>query len=156
MNYSGQNVNHSRANSSKSNSTNVSNTNQNDSQQKLQKLPFRITAVSSQEEGYPVTELLNHTPFSRGWQSARFCEYPQEIIIEFQSVLRVRQIQYLSHQYKISSKIEILISNGEKFKKIGFFPLPVQPRHTRALCNNFQNIFFSNTSSYTTKRDLNI
>ena len=35
-----------------------------------------------ESEGYPVTELLNHTPFSRGWQSSKFCEYPQEIVLE--------------------------------------------------------------------------
>lgn len=83
-----------------------------------------------ESEGYPVTELLNHTPFSRGWQSSKFCEYPQEIVLEFPSPVRVKQIQFLSHQYKISSKIEISILDGnssqntqKKFKKIGFLGL---------------------------------
>ena len=41
-----------------------------------EKIPFRITHVSSQDPDYQVRELLNHTPFSRGWLSARFCNYP--------------------------------------------------------------------------------
>lgn len=71
-------------------------------------------------------ELLNHTPFSKGWQSSRFCDYPQEILIELPNFIRVKQIQFLSHHYKITSKIEILIltqKNTKKFKKIGYLSL---------------------------------
>lgn len=88
-----------------------------------------------QEEGYPVTELLNHTPFSKGWQSSRFCDYPQEITLEFASYVKIKQLQFLSHQYKISSKIEIHILNpktSKKFKKIGFLCLDSNER------SNFQ------------------
>ena len=91
-----------------------------------QKLKFRITEISSQEEGYPASELLNHSPYSKGWQSSRFCDYPQEITVEFPSYVKVKQLQFLSHQYKISSKIEILIFNpkgSKKYKKIGFLSL---------------------------------
>lgn len=91
-----------------------------------QKLKFRVTEVTSQEEGYPVTELLNHTPFSKGWQSSRFCDYPQEITFEFPTYVRIKQLQFLSHQYKISSKIEIFILNpkiNKKYKKIGYLCL---------------------------------
>lgn len=91
-----------------------------------QKLKFRITEVTSQEEGYPVNELLNHSPYSKGWQSSRFCDYPQEIVVEFPNYVKVKQLQFLSHQYKITSKIEILIFNpkqSKKFRKIGFLSL---------------------------------
>ena len=111
----------------------------------LQKLPFRIIEVTSkiyniilgEEQNYPVTELLNHTPFSRGWQSSRFPDYPQEIVLEFPSVVKICQIQFLSHQYKITSKIEIFINNQnakgvKKFKKIGHLSLDSNER------SNFQ------------------
>ena len=39
---------------------------------KWQKIPFRIVHVSSEDEEYSVRELLNRTPFSRGWLSSRF------------------------------------------------------------------------------------
>lgn len=89
----------------------------------------------AQEEGYPVTELLNHTPFSKGWQSSRFADFPQEITFSFPSYVKVKKLEVLSHQYKISSKIEIHIlnpKNSKKYKKIGYLCLDSNER------SNFQ------------------
>jgi centrosomal protein CEP104 len=99
-----------------------------------QKIPFRIVHVSSEEEEYSVRELLNRTPFSRGWLSGRFCNYPQELLIEFPKPIKMREIQFLSHQYNIASKIEIFIlpPQSEKYKKIGYLSLDSNER------SNFQ------------------
>ena len=101
---------------------------------KWQKIPFRIVHVSSEEEEYSVRELLNRTPFSRGWLSGRFCNYPQELLIEFPKPIKMREIQFLSHQYNIASKIEIFIlpPQSEKYKKIGYLSLDSNER------SNFQ------------------
>ena len=101
---------------------------------KWQKIPFRIVHVSSEDEEYSVRELLNRTPFSRGWLSSRFCNYPQELLIEFQKPIKMREIQFLSHQYSIATKIEIYIlpPQSEKFKKIGYLSLDSNER------SNFQ------------------
>ena len=101
---------------------------------KWQKIPFRIVQVSSQDEEYSVRELLSHTPFSRGWLSSRFCDYPQQLLIEFPKPIKMREIQFLSHQYSIASKIEIFIlpPQSEKFKKIGYLSLDSNER------SNFQ------------------
>ncbi len=32
---------------------------------------------SSEDPEFPATELNAHSPHTLGWQSARFCEYPQ-------------------------------------------------------------------------------
>ena len=97
---------------------------------KWQKIPFRIVHVSSEDESHSVKELLDHTPFSRGWQSSRFCNYPQELLLEFPKVIKMREIQFLSHQYNIASKIEIYIlpPQTEKFKKIGYLSLDSNER----------------------------
>jgi len=42
-----------------------------------------------------------------GWCSKKFCSYPQELILQFAVPIRLRQLQILSHQYKISSRVEI-------------------------------------------------
>ena len=99
-----------------------------------QKIPFRIVHVSSEDEEYSVRELLNRTPFSRGWLSSRFCNYPQELLIEFPKPVKMREIQFLSHQYNIASKIEIFVlpPQSEKFKKIGYLSLDSNER------SNFQ------------------
>ena len=74
--------------------------------------------------------MLNHTPFSRGWLSARFCNYPQEILLEFPKIVRIKAIQFLSHQYNIASKIEVFVRppSSEKFKKIGYLSLDSNER----------------------------
>ena len=101
---------------------------------KWQKIPFRIVHVSSEDEEYSVRELLNRTPFSRGWLSSRFCNYPQELLIEFPKPIKMREIQFLSHQFNIASKIEIFIlpPQSEKYKKIGYLTLDSNER------SNFQ------------------
>lgn len=47
--------------------------------QQLQKLRYRLLYISSHDPDYPPTELLSLTPSTKGWQSQRFCQYPQEI-----------------------------------------------------------------------------
>ena len=64
-----------------------------------QKIPFRITHVLSEDEEYAVRELFNRTPFSRGWLSSLFCNYPLELLIEFPKPIKMREIQFLSHQF---------------------------------------------------------
>ena len=99
-----------------------------------QKIPFKIIHVSSEDENHSIKELLNHTPFSRGWISAKFCNYPQEILLEFPNPIKMREIQFLSHQFNIASKIEIFIKTpgSDKFKKIGYLSLDNNER------SNFQ------------------
>lgn len=103
----------------------------------LYKLKFRVIYCSGEDPEFPVTELLENSPQSRGWQSPKFCEYPQEIIIQFSNPSRLRQIQFLSHQSKIASKIELFtfIPSGEqamssqiplnevKFNRLGYLSL---------------------------------
>lgn len=99
-----------------------------------------------EDSDYPVTELLDNSPQSRGWQSAKFCEYPQEIIVQFTNIVKLKQIQFLSHQAKIAQRIELytFVPTGQQamsqqiplnqivFKKLGFLSLDSNER------SNFQ------------------
>ncbi len=69
------------------------------------KLKYRIIEASSEDPEYPVFELLKGME-SNGWVSSRFCNYPQEILIQFLSPVNLKQINILSHEKKISSMIE--------------------------------------------------
>ena len=105
-----------------------SNSTQTPQKKILQKLPYRIISVTSEAESFSVRELLNHTPFSPGWQSSRFCSYPQEIQVEFPSVIHLKEIQFLSHQFKIPNKIEIHIDFNGKVQKVGYLSLDSNER----------------------------
>ena len=48
----------------------------------MEKLDFRLTHFSGEDAEYRAVELNKHTPSTKGWQTARFCEYPQEIGLE--------------------------------------------------------------------------
>jgi centrosomal protein CEP104 len=84
---------------------------------------------SGEDSEYPADELNVHSPHTKGWQSPRFCEYPQEIGFQLVSgTARLSQVQILSHQSKIASKIEIFIGNGldynsAQYKRLGYLSL---------------------------------
>lgn len=95
---------------------------------------FRTKTVffsSEDKEGQCVAHLLDATDTNqRGWQSERFCSYPQELIFEVldgdeNEGCSLSELQILIHQSNIATKIEVSISSGEKdylkakFEKLG-------------------------------------
>lgn len=74
-------------------------------ERKPHRLNFKINHCSSEDPDYPVTELLLQSPEAKGWQSKRFSEYPQIIVIELFEAALLSQIAVLSHQSKISTKV---------------------------------------------------
>ncbi|XP_061197353.1 centrosomal protein of 104 kDa-like isoform X1 [Saccostrea echinata] len=75
------------------------------------KLPFRVIHVSGQDESYRAAELNYHSPLTKGWQSSRYCLYPQDIVLQLEHRSRLRKIQILSHQYLIATKIEFFVGD---------------------------------------------
>lgn len=79
---------------------------------------------SCSDENHSGDELLKFGPHTRGWQSARSVTYPQELVLRFSEPVTVQQLQILSHQSKITPKIEIFVcfppSDGLKFRRLGF------------------------------------
>ena len=77
-------------------------------------------STSEDREGQYFASLLDTTETNqRGWQSERFCVYPQVLVIEIldgdsEEGCNLSEIQILIHQSNISRKIEVSISNGEK------------------------------------------
>ncbi len=67
------------------------------------KLSFQVIYSSSADEQYQATELNQHGPFVNGWQSGRFCSYPQELVLQFENYIRLKRVQLLSHQFLIGN-----------------------------------------------------
>ncbi|GLH11377.1 Uncharacterized protein GBIM_16168, partial [Gryllus bimaculatus] len=59
------------------------------------------SASMREDERHRASELNAHGPTVRGWQSARCCSYPQELVLELHAVATVQRIQVLAHQYLI-------------------------------------------------------
>jgi centrosomal protein CEP104 len=100
----------------------------------MSKIRFRVVNYSSEAPDYPAAELNSHSPNTRGWQSIKFSEYPQEVGMELLGgEFRLSQVQILSHQSKISTKIEIFIGTGSdyhtaNYKRLGFLSLDTNER----------------------------
>ncbi|XP_033642049.1 centrosomal protein of 104 kDa-like [Asterias rubens] len=94
------------------------------------KIFFTVIHASGVDNGFNIRELEVHSPLSRGWQSTRFCLYPQEIVIQLAEKIRIRKLQLLAHQYLIPTKIEFYIGSlppdhittlhGTRYKRLGY------------------------------------
>ncbi|XP_018419582.1 PREDICTED: centrosomal protein of 104 kDa, partial [Nanorana parkeri] len=97
------------------------------------KIGFFVVSSSGHEDAFSAKELMIHAPTVNGWRSPRFCQYPQEIVIQMVERCRIRKLQLLAHQYMISSKIEFYISESlpeyftpyqsERFRRLGYVAL---------------------------------
>jgi centrosomal protein CEP104 len=97
-------------------------------------ISFVAIHSSGEDDEYPAAELNHHTPQTKGWQSAKFCEYPQELGFEIESgESHLSQVQILSHQCKIATKVEVFIGQGNDYhtatyKRLGYLSLDSNER----------------------------
>lgn len=100
------------------------------------KIKFKVVYASSREPGCDEKQLEVHQRDNKGWQSARFCDYPQELILELKETSTVKQLQILSHQSKISRRVELYVASGVNktvwrdadFKRLGYLSLDKNER----------------------------
>lgn len=71
------------------------------------KLIYQVMEVSSEDDSYPISELLAQK--SKGYQSQRFTMYPVEITLSLNQFSRVENLQILTHAFKIPAKMDILV-----------------------------------------------
>ncbi|KAG8468904.1 hypothetical protein KFE25_007422 [Diacronema lutheri] len=100
-------------------------------------LRFVVASCSSEDDEHPARELHNTTAQSRGWQCAHFAPFPQELLLRFEGLVHLSQLQVLCHQYKIPSRVELFTSTepstlasaaGASFKRLGHFSLDPNAR----------------------------
>merc|ERR1740130_296423 len=91
---------------------------------------YQVVKSTSHDVGYSAAELDGHgstTSTTKGWVSARFCEYPQKLLLKFWGVSDLKKIQILSHQSKIATSIEVFVGNregdGVAWERLGYLSL---------------------------------
>jgi len=94
----------------------------------MSKLSFTVAYSSGEDIDYPARELNVHSPHTVGWQSPRFCDFPQEVGLALSRPSRLSQVQLLSHQSKIATKIELYVGEGGSYstanwKRLGYLSL---------------------------------
>lgn len=68
-------------------------------------LKYRLIESSSEDPDYSLKEILKGSK-GGGWRSVRYCQYPQEIIIQFNQPVNLKQISLLLHEKIIPSQIK--------------------------------------------------
>nr|CCA24241.1 conserved hypothetical protein [Albugo laibachii Nc14]CCA25878.1 conserved hypothetical protein [Albugo laibachii Nc14] len=98
----------------------------------ITKLEFTAIGCSGEDPDHVANELNCHTTHCKGFMTPKNCEYPQELILRLNGgSSRVTQIQFLSHQSHIASKIELYWGQGTSncaledvlFYRLGYFTL---------------------------------
>ena len=87
---------------------------------RYQILKYTIIGASSKDPDHPLEKISSNNP-QDGWHSARFCSYPQEIIIEFHSRVNIKQINILIHEKKIPSIIEFVNCFEQKINEQKYY-----------------------------------
>ncbi|EWM24192.1 flagellar associated protein [Nannochloropsis gaditana] len=79
----------------------------------MSKIRFQVVYASGQDPEHPAEELNVHSPATEGWQSPRFCDYPQELgLFLLDTPCHLSRVQILSHQSKIATKVELFVGDG--------------------------------------------
>ncbi|EER19212.1 hypothetical protein Pmar_PMAR028677 [Perkinsus marinus ATCC 50983] len=80
------------------------------------RLRYEVVYVSSEDGAHPASELMVPETTGvgmtsgQGWISKRFPAYPQILILELERRSTINQMQFLSHQSAISTKLELYVS----------------------------------------------
>ena len=74
------------------------------------KLRYELLFCSSEDDFARASELTRPLPSTRGWQSAKQCEYPQQLAFRFDGEVTLRQVQILVHESKTPARIDVYVS----------------------------------------------
>ncbi|KAG0077253.1 hypothetical protein BGZ90_007476 [Linnemannia elongata] len=112
-----------------------------------QRLPYEIQMASGWDTGYPPEELvgLMQTSVGKGWHTPRFGSYPQDLVLRFScGHSRIRQIQILSHQYKVASKLDFWMGSWKGTQDVQTDPSGTGTQSGRESNNEYDNSFEGN------------
>lgn len=90
---------------------------------------------------------------ARGLTFDRYCSYPQEIIVQLiDGECRITQLQILSHQNCISSKIELFVGHGPsfnqcKFTRLGYLSLS-DNASSEYRARELKSVYVENTAQF--------
>ncbi|KAF9085242.1 hypothetical protein BGX23_009836 [Mortierella sp. AD031] len=121
-----------------------------------QRLPYEIQMASGWDTGYPPEELvgLMQTSVGKGWHTPRFGGYPQDLVLRFScGHSRIRQIQILSHQYKIASKLDFWMGSWKGTQDVRTDPSGTDTPSGRESLGEYDSSFGDNGEGRTYDHD---
>lgn len=85
-------------------------------------LGYRVVSCTSEDPQHPISSIQLSSIRSTGYQSAPNPHYPIEFILDLGSVAEIDTIQFVSHQYKIASRLDLYVAlEDQTFRALGSF-----------------------------------
>jgi len=82
---------------------------------------FSVVFCGGEDPEFVAAELNAHSPQTKGWQSPAFCSFPVELGLGFsEGEAQLSQLQILSHENKIATKIDVFVGRGSKYEMSSF------------------------------------
>ena len=92
-----------------------------------------MVQVTSEEEGYRGSQLMETGPQAKGWLTAKYCIYPQSVVVALDHRTALDKLQILGQPWAVTTSLEIWIGDVPKgsdvdvskayFMKVGEFPM---------------------------------
>lgn len=83
-------------------------------------LNYTIISCTSEDSSHPISSILKSSINSTGWQSTPNSHYPIEFIVDLSSLVELDTLQFVSHQYKIASRLDLYVAGSDKkYKGLG-------------------------------------
>ena len=76
------------------------------------RIMYRVVEVTSEEEGHSRMELLEVGPHAKGWMAAKYCIYPQTIILGLENRTTVEKLQIMGHPWAVTTKVSTSSFDG--------------------------------------------
>ena len=85
-------------------------------------ISYNVVSCTSEDPSNPISTIQTSSIRSSGWQSSNNPRYPVEFVIDFGLEAEIDTIQFVSHQYKIASRVDLYVSKSDKkFQALGSF-----------------------------------
>ncbi|XP_047737381.1 centrosomal protein of 104 kDa-like [Hyalella azteca] len=75
------------------------------------KLEFSVCRFTSEDAEGRAQDLQLQGPGARGWRSAKFSIYPQELVLQFSERVHLTRVQLLSHHALVPERVQLLIGD---------------------------------------------
>ena len=70
--------------------------------------------MTSEEEGYRGSQLVEVGPQAKGWMSAKYCIFPQTITLQLDTRTTLEKLQIMGQPWAVTTRMEIMIGDVPK------------------------------------------
>ena len=90
------------------------------------RIGYRVVEVTSEEEGYRGSQLVETGPQAKGWLTAKYCIYPQSVVLALDNRTTVDKLQILGQPWAVTTSLEIWMEAAWQGEQLSVVITPTQ------------------------------